>query len=218
MFWQLKVFSMFTKIKNYIKKSPHRNQLEKYISDFLPKLEGNTLDVGSKNRRYDYLLKNKPTAIDLVENKVRGVSAGDINKLDFEMGSFDNVICLEVLEYVGTPQIAISEIARVMKSKGTLILSVPFMYREHEDMLRYTKEYLNKELNKYFLNVEFFSVGNAYSIILDVLKHKINKIRFRLLRYFCLVFYLPFALLIEVVKPSKKSEFVSGYFVVAKKI
>lgn len=208
---------MIKKIENYIKKSPHRNQLEKYIFKFLPNLDGKILDIGSKNRRYDNLLKTKPVAIDIFENKAKDVLAGDINKLDFETGSFDNVICFEVLEYIDTPQKAIAEMARVLKSGGILILSVPFMYRGHEDMLRYTKEYLNKELLKYFSNVEIFEVGNAYSIILDILKDKINKIKFRFLRYIFLAFYLPFALLIETIRSSPKSVFVSGYFLVAKK-
>ncbi len=202
---------------DYIRKSPHRNQIEKYLYKFLPQLDGRVLEVGSKNRRYDSLFKNAPIAIDITPNETKGVIFGDINNLSFDSESFDAVVCLEVLEYVKTPEKAISEMSRVIKKEGTLILSVPFMYRVHDDMLRYTKKYLNQSLSEDFSSVECFSIGNAYTIILDIIKDKINKIHFTPLRYVCLLPYILFALLIETGGPSKNGNFVSGYFVVAKK-
>src|SRR3972149_1646928 len=100
---------------DYNRKSLHRNQLEEYVVQFAPGLEGTILDIGSKNRRYDYLLKNKPVAIDIIENKEKEVKYDDVNNLSFENESFDSIICLEVFEYILTPQKAISEIYRVLK-------------------------------------------------------------------------------------------------------
>jgi SAM-dependent methyltransferase len=44
---------------------------------------------------------------------------------------FDAVLCTQVLEHVADPQATLSEISRVMKPGGILILSVPFAYNEH---------------------------------------------------------------------------------------
>src|SRR5712692_7892211 len=55
----------------------------------------------------------------------------DINKgnldaeLPFSAASFDYVTCLEGLEHIENPQQAIREFARVLRSGGTLIVSVP---------------------------------------------------------------------------------------------
>lgn len=49
----------------------------------------------------------------------------DIHELPFDDESFDCVICTEVLEHVYSPYKALDEIHRILKPKGSLILSVP---------------------------------------------------------------------------------------------
>lgn len=204
-------------ILDYIYKSPYRNQLEDYLKDFLPKLNGKILDIGSKNRRYDYLLRTKPLAIDIVENIKKEVKYGDVNKLNFEDESFDSILCIEVLEYLTMPREAISEIYRVLKKEGTLILSVPFMYKVHQDQMRFTKNYLKKELFAFFSQTKIYPVGNFYTIVLDILRGKIKEIKFTFLRYLCYPFYLFLVLFIPLSRISKNENYISGYFVVAKK-
>lgn len=55
----------------------------------------------------------------------------DIEKMDFEDGRFDAVICLEVLEHVGNPFRAAREIARVLRPGGHLLLTAPFLAQHH---------------------------------------------------------------------------------------
>ena len=200
---------------NLIKKSPHRNQLEQYLQEYLPRLTGAILDIGSKNRRYDYLMKERPTAIDIIENVSKDVKGGDINNLKFEDGSFENIVSLEVLEYINTPEKAIKEIHRVLSDGGSLILSVPFMYAFHDDQLRYTENYL-KSLLSDFKTFEIFSIGNAYTIMLDIMYGKIKKIKFPLFKYLATVIYSPFTLFFPR-KIHKGGNYTSGYFIVAKK-
>lgn len=50
---------------------------------------------------------------------------GDIEKLPFEVGEFETVICTEVLEHLPEPQRALAEIWRVLEGGGRLIGSVP---------------------------------------------------------------------------------------------
>jgi SAM-dependent methyltransferase len=208
---------MSSVISNYIRKSPHRNQLEKYIRAYLPKVTGRVLDVGSKNRRYDWLLKNPPTAVDITENKSKNVLFGNILNLPFDAETFDAVISFEVLEYINNPEQAIIELSRVVKRGGQVLISVPFMYKNHDDKLRYTSSYLEEIFLKHFSSVQCTSIGNAYTVILDVTKGKINEVSFRPLRYLYLLWYLPFALLIELLTFRGASNYASGYFIVAQK-
>jgi SAM-dependent methyltransferase len=56
--------------------------------------------------------------------------------------SFDAVFLMEVLEHVPTPDLAISEIHRVLTPGGQLVLSTPFLFEIHEgphDFYRFTE-------------------------------------------------------------------------------
>ncbi len=61
---------------------------------------------------------------------------------DVPQEAFDSAICLEVLEHVSNPFVAVGEIAKLLKPGGVLILSVPHLSRVHEaphDYFRYTR-------------------------------------------------------------------------------
>jgi 2-polyprenyl-3-methyl-5-hydroxy-6-metoxy-1,4-benzoquinol methylase len=49
----------------------------------------------------------------------------DLHQLPFEDGSFDLVVCFEVIEHVDEQQQAISELRRVLRSEGFLAISSP---------------------------------------------------------------------------------------------
>jgi len=204
-------------ILNYVHKSPHRCCLEVYLRRFLPLLRGEILDIGSKNRRYDHLLRVRPLAIDINENKEVGVEYGDVNKLKFGDSVFDAVMCIEVLEYLDDPEKAIKEIHRVLKKNGSLILSIPFMYKAHEDKIRLTEAHLRNKLLSLFPIVDVYKVGNFYTIILDIARERIKKFRITLLRSLFYVPYLFFVLLIPLFIKLKDESYASGYFVVARK-
>lgn len=65
----------------------------------------------------------------------------DGRTLPFPDGSFEGVICTQVLEHVPDPGLLLAEMYRVLKPGGRLILSLPFVWQEHEvpyDFFRYT--------------------------------------------------------------------------------
>lgn len=53
------------------------------------------------------------------------VSISDVTRLPFADGTFDCVICSEVLEHIPAHEQAMHEIVRVLKTGGTLAVSVP---------------------------------------------------------------------------------------------
>jgi len=58
------------------------------------------------------------------------VLKADINKLPFAAGSFDCVICSEVLEHIPEHDEALKELVRVLKPQGTIVISVPRYFPE----------------------------------------------------------------------------------------
>lgn len=74
---------------------------------------------------------------------------GDAGQLPFPDACFDTVLLLEVLEHLRYPEAALSEIARVLKPEGVLLMTLPFLYPVHDaphDYQRYTAHGLQREL------------------------------------------------------------------------
>lgn len=101
----------------------------------------------------------------------------DLNKpLDFlDSNSVDTVLSTDVLEHIHEPALLFSEMARILKPNGHLILSVPFLYWIHEkphDYHRYTHYMLEGLCKKNGLEViELEAYGGLPEIIFDLL-HK----------------------------------------------
>src|SRR2546426_313668 len=57
---------------------------------------------------------------------------GDAQVLPLRDASVDWVVCVEVLQYVVSPEAAMREIARVLRPGGTAVLAVPFFHRSEE--------------------------------------------------------------------------------------
>lgn len=85
-------------------------------------------------------LQNMPDAL---SNDFRVMSA-DLNALPFDDGVFDCVICSEVLEHIADHEQALSELVRVLKPRGQLVVSVPRYFSERICWL-ISSEYYNDE-------------------------------------------------------------------------
>jgi len=119
--------------------------------------EGKTLDVGSfdvngslKDLFDDY------TGIDMREGPNVDIVANS-HKLPFKKDTFDRVTCVETLEHDDNPFKTLSEIYRVLKPKGEVVLAASGInFPKHEypsDYFRYTAEGIATLLNK-FTNIK----------------------------------------------------------------
>jgi len=66
----------------------------------------------------------------------------DLREIPVEDSRFDVVVCTQVLEHVPEPAAVLLELRRVLKDGGTLYLTAPLYYPEHEvpyDFFRYTQ-------------------------------------------------------------------------------
>jgi len=212
---------------NFLKKTYHRNLLDKMLKKNSGLITGNVLDVGSRNRRYDNLFNGTITACDLISNEELGVERQDLTCLTYKDGYFDSIICIEVLEYLRLENLktAISEIKRVLKPNGTAVITCPFYYKDHGDNLRLSKTYLNEILSKFgFREYVIHTIGNRHTAYFDAIRYpflkqtannKLKKILFSL-------YYLPRLLFkLIIIKlfglENKKDDFYSGLFIILKK-
>ena len=68
---------------------------------------------------------------ELVAGEVRAAAVqGDALHLPFPDGSFDRVICSEVLEHIADDRAAMAELARVLRPGGTMAITVPRFFPE----------------------------------------------------------------------------------------
>lgn len=94
------------------------------------------LDIGARDgglRRYlpeEIRYQGLDIAPEFASERVmiRDISLG----LPFPDATFDHVFCIEVLEHVPNPFAALTEIRRVLKDEGVLVLSVPNPYHLKE--------------------------------------------------------------------------------------
>ena len=108
-------------------------------------VNGKLLDVGCGNKPYAGIFEARVQQyIGLEKGRTRYKHAdvwGDVLALPFRDGTCDTVLCNQVLEHVPQPQLAIDEMARVLRPDGYLILTAPHIWGLHEvphDYFRFT--------------------------------------------------------------------------------
>lgn len=162
-----------------------RAGLRDAMIEFAPKLSGSLLDVGCGSKPYR-LLFNVDTYVGLdIESETsreRGVAdtlySG--SAFPFSDNSFDSILCNQVLEHVFNPDEFIGEIVRVLKPSGKVLLTVPFVWDEHEqpyDYARYSSFGLRALFTKQGLRViQHKKLGADSSILFQLTNAYIFKV------------------------------------------
>ena len=126
---------------------------------------GKLLDVGCGRKPYEALFR--PHITEYVGAEYgdwpagNDASSADVyytgDRLPFEDGAFDTVLCNQVGEHVPDPKAFFAELVRVLRAGGRLIFTVPFSYRIHaepHDFFRFTRYALLEYARLYDLRVE----------------------------------------------------------------
>jgi SAM-dependent methyltransferase len=100
---------------------------------------GRVLDIGCADQRARSYLPpgSQYIGLDYYATAIRWYETrpqvyGDAAALPFRSAEIDWVLLLDVLEHLPTPDSCLSEIARVLKPGGKLVLQVPFLYPLHD--------------------------------------------------------------------------------------
>jgi SAM-dependent methyltransferase len=117
---------------------------------------GKVLDIGCGRKPYKKIFPCKEyigLEIDTPETRRRGYAEifYDGKTIPADSGSFDCIIMSQVLEHVFNPDSLLQELWRVLKNEGHLLLTVPFIWDEHEqpfDYARYTSFGIDHLLQK----------------------------------------------------------------------
>lgn len=205
--------------KIFFDSTMHRKLLEELLRSHCASWKGSIIDIGSKNRRYDSWFKGTITAVDLVPNPELAIGFGDVEKgLPFTDGSFDGALCIEVFQYLDDYMKAASEIHRLLTPKGKAVLTMPLMYADHDDNIRFTRRFIARKMMSVFRSVECHTFGNAYTVAGDMLHRKIILTRSRLARALWYLVAVPYWLFISLpIIKNSKDDCYSGIFLVVTK-
>lgn len=121
----------------------------RFLARQLAGLRGRVLDVGAGQAPWRELLKHAEyIGLDVEKARDFGMRRSpdivyyDGGRMPFDDASFDHVMCSEVLEHVADPAAFMAEVARVLRSGGSLVLTVPWSARLHHlphDYHRFTR-------------------------------------------------------------------------------
>ncbi len=138
-----------------------RRALRREIAAAGPELHGRLLDVGCGSQPYRDLFPACPyTGLDIDSPRTRQLGVADAfydgGRFPFDDAAFDSVLCNQVLEHVFNPEDFVAELCRVLKPGGRLLLTVPFVWDEHEqpwDYARYSSFGLRALLERHGFKV-----------------------------------------------------------------
>lgn len=150
--------------------------IQAQIAAFLPAEHvGSVLDYGAGNSPYRRFVScDRYVTADVGQDITGGIDHLIVpgEPLPIAAGAFDLVLLLDVLEHVSDPAFVLGEIRRLLAPGGRLIISLPFLCREHEtphDFARYTvfgvRELVARQQGSL---VRVRKAGNVYYTLLSI--------------------------------------------------
>jgi SAM-dependent methyltransferase len=108
-----------------------RNEIRRSLRNLLPPVNM-VVDIGAGHAPYRAFFTSRGYIAVEVNRTHRPAVIGDVMSLPFANNTAQLVLLTEVLEHVPKPEEAVCEVARILEQGGWLLLSVPFMFGEHE--------------------------------------------------------------------------------------
>ena len=157
--------------------TPVRVVFEGELKPILRKLVGTLLNIGGGSMSYREWTPAEMVNLDLMPGPDVDVVADLSRELPFVDCSFDHVLCTSVLEHVSQPEQVVSEIRRVLKPGGRLVLYVPYLFPVHPDPRDYWRfspdglDVLCSDLKP----VKRIAVGGPFLLIANILYLKLSQ-------------------------------------------
>jgi SAM-dependent methyltransferase len=100
----------------------------------------------------DNALETQKTKAHIVADLNLALRPADNPDVACRVGAFDVAFCLEVMEYIWNPVVALANLNLLLRENGRLYISFPFVYPMHDprghDYLRYTQEGVDRLLHE----------------------------------------------------------------------
>jgi len=162
-----------------------RRGLYSHISDLVKNLNGRLLDIGCGTKPYKSICNvDEYIGLEIDDEGNRNNSFADVfydgKTMPFENKEFDSVLSNQVFEHVFNPNEFLNEVNRVTKINGVFLLSVPFVWDEHEqpyDYARYSSFGLTHILAQNgFEIIEHRKSNNGVEVIFQLVNAYIYKV------------------------------------------
>ncbi len=213
----MNLYNFFTKFVGYFIPDSDLTR-ERWVAGHLSRLKPNSklLDAGAGECYYArYCSHLKYRSQDFAGYDGKGDRKGipgkskDFSKIDIvsdivdipvASGSFDVTLCVEVLEHLPRPLDALKELSRVLKKKGSLILTAPFSSLTHYSPFFYysgfSENFYKVNLPKLGFKVEeMYMYGNYFEYIAFELV-RTPLVMWRNNKFYAIVFSLLYVLVI----------------------
>lgn len=161
-----------------------RKSLADGIRKLSANIKGNVLDVGCGTKPYrEFFNCSKYTGLEIDSKRGFKNCSADVfydgKNFPSEDSIFDAVIINQVFEHIFEPENFLSEITRVLKPKGKLLLTVPFLWDEHEqphDYARYSSFGLKSILERHgFKIISHDKSVNNFKVIFQLINAYLYK-------------------------------------------
>jgi SAM-dependent methyltransferase len=121
-----------------------RKGLYQNVSKLITNLNGKLLDVGCGTKPYKNICKvDEYIGLEIDDEGNRNHSHADVfydgKVIPFEDDRFDSILSNQVFEHVFNPNKFLQEINRVTKVEGVFLMTVPFVWDEHEQPYDYAR-------------------------------------------------------------------------------
>ncbi len=146
----------------------------------------------------------------------------DLNSpLPYSPSSFDTVLMTDVLEHVYRPQQLISEVTRILRPNGKIIIGVPFLHWLHEtphDHFRYTRYSLERMCIENGLElVTITETGGFPEVIVDLCAKVLQRWSFSVILWYGLANIAKRTFAFRLLSGKTQGRFPLGYVMVARK-
>jgi SAM-dependent methyltransferase len=211
--------------------SYRRALLDGELGRLAPRFAGRVLEVGAKRLprgrfRAPAVPGRRWTRLDL-DVRERPDVVADVQQLPIRDGAVDWVLCLEVLEYVPSPDRALAEIGRVLGPAGSAVVAVPFMHPADAaaDRYRFTETRLRELAEQAGLRVlEVLRQGAFFTTLANMCRQANARVPSRLVRLALAAGVVPLTAALvaldrfpAVRRSAFLSSFTTGFLVVATK-
>mgnify|MGYP006427100121 FL=1 len=175
-----KILGLFINPFYFARKGLHQN-----VSKLITNLNGKLLDVGCGTKPYENICNvDEYIGLEIDDEGNRQHNYADVfydgKTIPFEDKSFDSILSNQVFEHVFNPNQFLKEINRVTKVGGRFLITVPFVWDEHEqpyDYARYSSFGLKHILAENgFEIIEHRKSNNGIEVIFQLINDYLYKV------------------------------------------